>query len=307
LNAEAHPPQDKQFPDPGLWQNLLSGSRTRIAKAVELVSAAGLADDYAALLLVARRRDARRLRRRFGIAQVRTAYTERERRSALTALGLLWGALGRELAMALDPKASHFDREHAHKALVRRRDQRAVRPLIDALLSGNALEDWRCIPTLGALGDLWAADALMQYIGLNSDTVRIPDSAILDIGIEVGRSLRELSARDTLHTAQERLSSVLAHQRAAAALVIGGWADESLSPLLLPLLNDSVSLVRTAAIIGLGELRAAASLNALQDALNDDDPKVRQAVERAVQQVTMANAQRAVRTDKRRRTNLIKR
>src|SRR5207302_9121248 len=104
--------------------------------------------------------------------------------------------IGRELTMALDPKASHFVRDRANKALFRRRDQRAVRPLIDALLSGHAPEDWQCIPTLGALGDLHAADALVQYIGLDRDQACIADSALIDIGIDVGRSLRELNARD---------------------------------------------------------------------------------------------------------------
>src|SRR5215831_13467568 len=101
---------------------LLSGNRERIGKAVEEITALGQNDEYAARLLAARRRNARRERRWFGVITISTAYTERERRSALVALSLLWGALGRELASALDPKATHFEREHAHKALVRRRD-----------------------------------------------------------------------------------------------------------------------------------------------------------------------------------------
>src|SRR5260221_8033392 len=98
-----------------LRRMLLSGNRERIGKAVAQVNAMGQADEYSAFLLAARRRNARRERRWFGIISVTTAYTERERRSALTALSLLWGALGRALAMALDPRATHFEREHAHK------------------------------------------------------------------------------------------------------------------------------------------------------------------------------------------------
>src|SRR6185436_11223429 len=96
-------------------------------------------------------------------------YTERERRSAFLALTALWGALGRELAMALDAKASHFDRERAHKALIRRRDQRAVKALVNALLEGHALEDWQCISTLGSLGDVQAVDGLLAYLGMDAD------------------------------------------------------------------------------------------------------------------------------------------
>jgi HEAT repeat protein len=294
-----NPPQGidgTPLPQPGLWRKLLSGNREQIADAAAQINAAGLTDEYATLLLAARRRRARFTRRLFGIVPLRIPYTERERRSALTALGVLWGALGRELGMALDPKASHFDREHAHKSLARRRDQRAVRPLIDALLAGHALEDWQCIPTLGALGDARAADALAQYIGLNTDTACIPDSAVLDIAPDVGRALRSLNAHHMLKVAQQALYSALPHQRAGAALVIAGWDDENLAPSLVPLVEDHVPMVRIAAISALGELKAAASLIPLQAIIADPDPDVRLAAERALQQVTTASAQRAVKS-----------
>jgi HEAT repeat protein len=283
-----------EFPQPVIWRKLLSGSRDQIAQAVTQINGDGLADDYGCLLLTARRRSASRARRLFGLMTLNTGYTERERRSALTALGLLWGALGRELALALDPKASHFERERAYKALIRRRDQRAVRPLIEALLSGNALEDWQCIPTLGTLGDQRAADALIRYIGLDSETPVISENALLDIGIEVGRALHELNMRETLTIARNAQTSALPHQRASAALVIAGWGDESLAPLLVPLVEDHITLVRLAAITALGELKAAASMIPLQALAADSDPQVQLAVERALQQVTTANAQRAV-------------
>src|SRR5262249_32503737 len=179
--SEQHPPVNtSQIAQSAQWRKLLSGNRGQITKAAAQIRSEGLTDEYAAHLIAARRRDARRPRRLLGMVTVTAPYSERERRSALTALGLLWGALGREGAMALDPKASHFDREHAHKALARRRDQRAVRPLVDALLGGYALEDWQLIPTLGALGDQRAADALVQYLGLNVEKACIPDSAVLD-------------------------------------------------------------------------------------------------------------------------------
>jgi HEAT repeat protein len=284
----------QEFPQPIIWRKLLSGSRDQIAHAVAQINDDGLADDYGCLLLSARRRSASRTRRLLGLVTVNTGYTERERRSALTALGLLWGALGRELALALDPKASHFERERAYKALIRRRDQRAVRPLIEALLSGNAMEDWQCIPTLGSLGDQRAAEALIRYIGLNSDSMVITESALLDIGIEVGRALRELNTREALALVKEAHSSALPHQRASAALVIAGWGDENLAPLLVPLVEDHTTLVRLAAITALGELKAAASMIPLQALAADSDPQVQRAVERALQQVTTANAQRAV-------------
>lgn len=297
-------PQGKLFPNPGLWHDLLSGNRGRITKAVETIKASGLVDEYAAQLLAARRRDARHSRRRFGIAWGMAAYTERERRSALTALGLLWGVLGRELATALDPKASHFDRERAHKALSRRRDQRAVRPLIDALLDGHALEDWQCIPTLGALGDTRAVDALLQYIGLNRDKASIPDNALLDIGVEVGRALKDLSAGQALELAQEMCLSPLVHQRAGAVLVIAGWGDESLVDLIVQLAQDPAVAVRLSAVTALSELKAAVSISTLQTLADDVEPQVRQAVERTLQQVMLAQSRQPERKSKLKRPNL---
>jgi HEAT repeat protein len=305
--SDIQPQRSDLTPDPIVWRKLLSGNRDQVAKAVAQISAEGLADDYAALLLASRRRRAWRERRLLGFLPLRTGYTERERRSAVIALGLIWGALGRELAMALDPRASHFDRERAHKALVRRRDQRAVRPLVDALLSGHALEDWRCIPTLGALGDLRAADGLLRYVGLTADDMRVTDQELLDIGMDVGRALYELNAAAAIKIAQEARLSALPHQRAAGALVIAGWGDEQLAPLLVPLVEDHTSLVRVAAINALGELKAAASLIPLKALVDDADPAIRLAVERALHQVTTANAQRAVKAGKHTRPNLMRR
>ncbi len=299
VQSDNQPQQSQAVPNPVLWRRLLSGSREQIARTVEQIAADGLTDEYAALLLAARRRGERRVRRLLGFMPLKMGYTERERRSALTALGLLWGALGRELAMALDHKAKRLDRERAHKALIRRRDQRAVRPLIDALLAGHALEDWQCIPTLGALGDLRAADAFVKYLGLNSEKPHVSDSALLDIGMDAGRALRDLNAREALQVAQDARLSPLPHQRAAAALVIAGWADEQLAPLLVPLVEDHAPLVRLAAINALGELKAAASMIPLKALVADPDPAVRLAVERALHQVSTANAQRAVKASKR--------
>src|SRR5258708_16684543 len=115
-------------PSEVVWQNLLSGNRERIAAASAAVHEDGLTDEYASYLILARRRNSRRERRLFRFIAFKTAYSERERRSALSALGLLWGGLGREVAVALDPKASHFDRERAHRALRQLRGQPAVQP-----------------------------------------------------------------------------------------------------------------------------------------------------------------------------------
>src|SRR5688572_28211085 len=95
LNAQPEiPPQrSNELPDPMLWRKLLSGNREQITRAVEQLAAEGLTDEYAVLLLAARRRGVRRQRRLLGFVPLTTGYTERERRSALTALGLLWGAV----------------------------------------------------------------------------------------------------------------------------------------------------------------------------------------------------------------------
>src|SRR5215470_11193425 len=89
-------------PDAVLWRRLLSGNRERIAEAVTTISEANTEDVYAPLLVKVRRRRARCERRVIGLVTFTTPYTERERRSALSALGLMWGAPGRELALALE-------------------------------------------------------------------------------------------------------------------------------------------------------------------------------------------------------------
>ncbi|MEP7287322.1 MAG: HEAT repeat domain-containing protein [Chloroflexota bacterium] len=292
----------KAPPDPILWNKLLSGNREQLAAAGKAILAAGHADDYVSLLLMARRRNARRHRRVLGFIPFGTAYTERERRSMLSALGILWGTLGRTLGGALDPKASHFEREHAHKALISRHDPRAVRPLIEAMLDGQALEDWQCIATLGALGDLRAAEPLLIYVGLDAATDRAINIPV-EFGVEVGRALREMKARQVLGKIQDALHAPFPRQRIGSALVLAGWGDEKLAPLIAPLITDTESQVRLAAANAIGELRAAVSLAPLQAALTDPDPQVRLRVEWAVQQVTTANAQRAVKAGKIRRAD----
>lgn len=286
------------LPQPALWNKLLSGNRDQITSAVGQIDAVGQADEYALLLLAARRRKARRERRLLGVIPFKTGYTERERRSALQALILLWGPLGRDLAHALDHRATHFEREHAHKGIIRRRDPRAVRALGDALLDDYALEDWQCIATLGTLADLRAADMLLKYVGIDFDTDR-PVAIAQEFGLEVGRALRELGANIGFDRARQTLNAPLSRQKIAAALILAGWGDESLAPELTPLLDDPDPQVRVAAINAIGELRAAASLIPLQTTIDDPDPQVRLAVERALQLVQTANAQRAVKAGKR--------
>jgi hypothetical protein len=275
--------QSDELPQPEIWNRLLSGNRERIALALQEIDAAGLSHDYGVLLLSARRRNARRVRQ-VGPVQVITRYRERERRSALLALGMLWGAFGKDIAKALDPKATHFEREHAHQALIRRRDPRAVPILLDAMLSGHALEDWQCITTLGALGDLRAADALLSYVGLETGIEREPNIAF-EYGIEVGRALRLLKAQPTIARVKEALQADLARQRAAATVVLAGWGDESLVNLITPLLEDSEASVRRAAVMALGELNVAATLIPIH-IINDDDPDVRAAAAQSLQRVS---------------------
>ncbi len=283
--------------DVAVWRKLLSGSRLRIAQAVAEITAAGLTDEYADRLLKARRRHARCERHWLWLINFNTPYTERERRSALLALTALWGVLGRELAMALDPKASHFDREPAHKALVRRHDQRAVKVLINALLDDSALEDWQCISTLGSLGDAQAADGLMAYLGMDS-TVDRPVSRILEFGIEVGHALRMLNSPNALTHIETALNGSLARQRTGAALALGGWGEERLAVLLSPLFEDDNPQVRLAAVMAAGELKASESATPLRSALSDPDSQVRAAAEGALQQVLASTAKRSIRTSR---------
>jgi HEAT repeat protein len=183
------------------------------------------------------------------------------------ALGIFWGPSGREVAIALDPKASHFERENAHKALIRRRDQRAVRPLLDALMGGYALEDWQCIATLGELGALGGerqvGGELLKYVGLDAETDR-PLYIAAEFGIEVGRALWEMNAQQAIQTTEKALRAPLVRQRAAAALVVAGWHDESIAPDLMPLLNDPDEAVRSAATRALAELNVTESLPLLE-------------------------------------------
>jgi len=271
------------------WRMLLCGDRDRIASAVAQINARSQADEYAALLLIIRRRHARKTV--LPLMPFTLPYSERERRSALTALGLLRGAMGRELGTALDPRATHFDRHRAHEGLARRRDRRAAGPLIDALIEGHALEDWQCIPTLGVLGDIRAADALLCYVGIVGDSGgdREPD-----LGVDIGKALKNLNARDAFDIARAALDSPLAHRRATAAMVVAGWGDESLGSLLLPLLDDPESRVRACAITALGDLKVVAAMDALRSGQYDSDAEVRIAAERAYQQISTAYAHRTV-------------
>ena len=163
-----------------------------------------------------------------------------------------------------------------------------------ALIDGQAIEDWQCIDTLGALGNLEAADGLLQYLGLDSDTKDRPISLILDFGLEVGRALRSLSADHARDTALGSLTAAHASQRAAAALTLAGWQDEYYADKLLPLVEDSDPHVRLAAVIALGELGAAAALQPLEKRLFDPDSQMRFAVEKALQQVMESKARQAL-------------
>lgn len=278
-------------------RHLLSGDKERIRQAAALIHAAGRADEVAEYLLVVRRRGVKDVRRVFEVPLFRLPYSERARRSALSALGALWGPMGREIALALDFKASHFERGDAHNALIRRRDQRAVQPLIAALLDGHALEDWRCISTLGALGDQRAAEPLVQYLGLNApgDVVQRPWA--LDAGVEVGRSLRLLKACDAKARLAAGLSSSFAYQRAGAALALAGWGDAGDLSGIQALLRDPEPLVREAAATALGELREPEAIDALKEAVWDQDVRTASAAERALQQIATTPSRRAIQAD----------
>jgi HEAT repeat protein len=283
-------------------RHLLSGNKARIAQAVAYIHAAGRTDEFAEKLLVIRRRRAQFVRRFFRVPLFRLAYSERERRSALSALGALWGHFGREIALALDFRASHFERGNAHNALIRRRDQRAIQPLVSALIDGHALEDWRCISTLGALGDLRAAEPLVQYMGLGtpaSDSDNLPGARpwALDAGVEVGRALRLLKACDARAALAAALNSQVAHQRAAAALALAGWGDAQDVNAIQTLLGDPEPVVREAAVTALGELREPAAIDALKEALSDPDARTAAAAERALQQIVTTPSRRAIQAD----------
>lgn len=285
-----------------LMRHLLSGDKERIGQAVTYVNAAGRTDEFAEKLLVVRRRRAQTVQRLFRVPLFKLRYSERERRSALSALGALWGPMGREIALALDFKASHFERGDAHNALIRRRDQRAVQPLISALIDGHALEDWRCISTLGALGDLRAAAPLVQYMGLaelasKSSAASSAHPWALDAGIEVGRALRLLKACDAKTKLAAALNSPLSYQRAGAALALSGWGDTADLSAILALVRDPEPVVREAAVTALGELREPEAIDALKQALSDPDARTAAAAERALQQVATTPSRRAIRAD----------
>jgi HEAT repeat protein len=130
-------------------------------------------------------------------------------------------------------------------------------------------------------------------MGLLADSV--PAAGVRDVGLEVGRALRALSARAALQLAKEALRSPSPDRRAGAALVLAGWNDEESNLLLLPLAGDESPVVRAAAVMALGELKVAAAFGVLQASLSDADADVRAAAERAVQQLTTAHPRHILR------------
>jgi HEAT repeat protein len=174
--------------------------------------------------------------------------------------------------------------------------------LIAALIDGHALEDWRCISTLGALGDLRAAEPLMQYLGLEaigggSTAAPVSRPWALEAGIEVGRSLRLLKACDAKTRLVAGLNSPISDHRAGAVLALAGWGDTSDRGAIQVLLKDPVPVVREAAATALGELRDPEAIDALKEALRDLDTRTANAAERALQQIVTTPSRRGIRAD----------
>lgn len=291
-----------------LWDELLSGDKSRMAVAVETINRDGQAEDFVSLLFAARRDQAQRERRLLGLIPLRRLITERERRAALSAIALIWGTLGREVACVLDPRATYHDREHARQSLIRRRDARAIRPIVEAMIAGSAPELLQCILLLAALGDQRAAEGLLRYVGLSRpDSPSRPWEVIHEFGIEVGKALRTLNVKSALETVTAALNGENAYRQGAAAVVLAGWrgvesADPVLTGRLLALLSNTGATddsLRLALALALGELRVTEARLPLERLLSSPNLALSHAARSALEQINIANAQRAVKAGKR--------
>jgi hypothetical protein len=239
------------------WLRVLqAGKREQITELAAQITAAGQVDAYANCLLYIRRRAGPR------------PLSERQRRATLSALVALWGGLGRDLAIALDAKTPHFEREAAYRSLVQRRDQRAVDPLCEALLAGHLTESWQCVAALGQLGDPRAATALLTYLDLDGTTANQPSAD--EVALEVGRALRQLNAWAGHQQACAALSNKSRQIR--AALLLAGWgasensdkADAAILAQLEAMLQQADFAGQQAAATALGAMGTEQSLKALQ-------------------------------------------
>jgi len=282
----------RDMPGRKVWRMLLCGERERIKDAAHQLTHSEMRDQVVLQLLRLRRGEIQREWRIAGWVVRRIPYSERERRSALTALTVLWGSTGRALGIALDPHVSHSRRGLAHDTLRRKRDQRAVRPLMEALLSRNTPEPWRCISTLGSLGDRTAGDALIGYMGFDSGlrdrhdykVLPINDDELLDQGIEVGRALRRLDAQSAWRQVHPALNGDYSPKlRAAAALIAAGWGDPAHALSVQEMLGASEKFVKLAAITALGELRPESVMLLVPPFVSDPDPEISAAAEGAIQ------------------------
>ena len=82
-------------------RHLLSGDKERVGQTAAYINAAGRTDEFAEKIAgctAAARTDSAAV---FKVPLLKLPYSERERRSALSALGALWGPMGREIALAL--------------------------------------------------------------------------------------------------------------------------------------------------------------------------------------------------------------
>lgn len=149
-------------------------------------------------------------------------------------------------------------------------DGSAVGPLIPLLWDSHQFVVEEAALALGRLGEPQAAPALLDLLARGKDQGRAAAARAL-------ASLGQNSATPALVNCLERDRNSLVRRECARALrSISAGDAEAARSLEKALLHDSSAQVRRAAAASLGALGSAESLPALEAALKDKDPYVRQ-------------------------------
>jgi len=169
-------------------------------------------------------------------------------------------------------------RTRAAEELGKRKDRRAVQPLIEVLRSDprSYVRD-SAAEALGQIGDPAAVDALLDALA-EYEYWPLREASAEALGI-IGDS-RAVNGLIQL------LGDPVKYVRDEAARALGRLKDPSAVPALIVVLEDSSEQVRYNAAEALGEIKDPRAIEPLIQKLNDADPKVQGESERVLMVMT---------------------